>query len=67
MLIRDIQVFNKESYALDTWDQSAKNLHSDCFSADVLSYRKKNLEMINNKKKIIYAYKRHKACLKWPC
>lgn len=23
MLIRDIQVFNKESYALDTWDQSA--------------------------------------------
>lgn len=29
-----------------------KHLHSDCFSADVLSYRKKNLEMINNKKKL---------------
>lgn len=33
-----------------------KHLHSDCFSADVLSYRKKNFEMIKNKKKIIFMH-----------
>lgn len=56
MLIRDIQVFNKESNALDTWDQSANTCILIAFQLMFYLIEKKNFEMINNKKKIIFMH-----------
>lgn len=67
MLIRDIQVFNKESNALDTWDQSANTCILIAFQLMFYLIEKKTSRWLTIKKNYIYAYKRHKACLKWPC
>lgn len=67
MLIRDIQVFNKESNALDTWDQSANTCILIAFQLMFYLIEKKTSRWLTIKKNYIYANKRHKACLKWPC